>query len=320
MLVRLIATGFLAALLLSANTPAQEAAPDADSRPDRGTTVADEEVIVRGQRLSEIEFDLRLYIQRFIAEVAAPARARGFARWHRSVCVGVHNLRNDLAQYIVDRISTAALDVGLETGEPGCRPQINIVFASDGQQLAANMVEREPRVFRPVAGNAGMDLGLEALDDFVESQRPVRWWDVSVPIAAHTGQVAIEPWNVSCPRLHCFPWIPVAGPSRLHSGIRDDLQYVIVIVDATAMQGTTWQQLADYLTVVSLAQIDPKTNPEEFDTILNLFSNPAAYSGLTDWDVSYLRALYTFPQERIRQIQGNEIVNRIARQELAASE
>lgn len=125
MLVRLVATGFLAALLLSANTPAQEESPESASRPERGTTVADEEVVARGQRLSEIEFALRLYIQRFIAEVAAPARASGFARRHRSVCVGVHNLRNDLAQYIVDRISTAALDVRLEAGEPGCRPQIN---------------------------------------------------------------------------------------------------------------------------------------------------------------------------------------------------
>lgn len=316
MLVRLIATGILAALLLSSNVSAQEVSPESDSRLEQGTSAADEQVIVRGQRLSEIEFDLRLYIQKFVAEVAAPARARGYARWHRSVCVGVHNLKNDLAQYIVDRISNAALNVGLEAGEPGCTPQVNIIFAVDGQQMAANMVESEPRLFRPVMGQAGMDLGLEALDDFAESERPVRWWHVSVPIAAATGQAAIGLPNSACP-APCAPVVTVEGPSRLHSGIRDDLAYVIIIVDASAVTGTTWQQLADYLTVISLAQIDPRANLQEFDSILNLFTNPSAYSGLTDWDQNYLHAVYTFPQERVRRIQANELVSRIARQELS---
>lgn len=50
---------------------------------------ADEEVIVRGERLSEIEFDLRRYVTEFVEEAAAQSRGRGFARWHRSSCVGV---------------------------------------------------------------------------------------------------------------------------------------------------------------------------------------------------------------------------------------
>jgi len=306
---RFNASFILATMLLAWTASAQDSAG------------VDEEIIVRGQRLSEIEFDLHAYIRDFLEEVAAPARARGYARWHRDVCVSVTNLPGDAAQYIVDRISAAALDVGLEPGEPGCLPQVNIIFAADGRQLAANMVERDPRLFRPVAGDAGMDLGLEALDDFMESERPVRWWHVSLPIAVHTGVAAIELPHSPCyspPR--CYPWVPVAGPSRVHSGIRDDLLYVIIIVDASALKGTTWQQIADYLAVVSLAQIDPRTEPEEFDTILNLFSNPRAYSGLTDWDQNYLRALYTFNQERITRMQGNEIVIRIARQELSSAD
>ena len=67
--------------------------------------------------------------------------------------------------------------------------------------------------------------------------------------------------------------------------------------------------------VVSLAQVDPKADLADFDSILNLFSNPAAYSGLTDWDRSYLHALYTFDQERVLSAQHNEIVGRIADRE-----
>ena len=277
----------------------------------------DEEVVVRGRRLSEIEFDLRLYIRDFLKEIAAPARSRGYARWQRTVCIGVYNLENSAAQYIVDRISALALDVGLEPGEPGCRPDVNIIFSVDAAETAALMVENEPRVFRPVGGNAGMDLGMGALDDFVASDKAVRWWHVSMPVDARLGTPAIETYNAACFRApFCYPEISVAGPSRIYSGIRDDLQHVIVIVDVSQLNGTSWQQIADYLAVISLAQIDPNTDPQEYDSILNLFSNPAAYSGLTDWDRHYVHALYGFDQERVTRMQGGEIVSRIARREL----
>jgi hypothetical protein len=107
----------------------------------------------------------------------------------------------------------------------------------------------------------------------------------------------------------------VDGPSFLHRGIRDDLKRAIIVVDATKLTGTTWEQLGDYLAVVSLAQIDPRTDPSAFDSILNLFANPAAYSGLTDWDRSYMRALYSFDQRREPRIQADGLVSRMARRE-----
>jgi hypothetical protein len=142
---------------------------------------------------------------------------------------------------------------------------------------------------------------------------------VSLPVDARTGGAAIE-LDKNCGDPYCPPNVAVAGPSRIHSGTRDDLMYVIIIVDATKLKGTTWQQIGDYLAVLSLAQIDPKANPAAFDSILNLFTNPAAYSGLTDWDRTYVRALYEFDQERITPMQTNEIVSRIAKRVLDTAE
>jgi hypothetical protein len=304
----------LAALLIAQAT-AQESPPAAPASSETEAPAVGDEVIVRGRRLEDIESDLRLHIRDFIGEVVVTPRGRGFARWRHSVCVGVHNLEASAAQYVVDRISSLALEVGLEPGEPGCPPDVNILFATDAKEMASAMVESQPRVFMPVAGHAGMDLGRVALQEFVESERAVRWWHVSLPVGALTGTPAIE-LTKNCGQAHCPPTIPVAGPSRIHNGTRDELMYVIIVVDAAQLKGTTWQQLADYLAVVSLAQIDPRTNPAAFDTILNLFSNPAAYSGLTDWDRNYVRALYEFDQERIASMQTNEIVSRIAEREL----
>jgi hypothetical protein len=207
----------------------------------------------------------------------------------------------------VDRISQLAAEVGLEPGEPGCAPDVVVIFTTDGQSTATAIAENYPSWLRPT-GEGGQHLGLGALKDFEKSDKAVRWWHLSIPVDARHGTPAIRVReNGSNPP----PAIAVAGPSRIHSGIRDDLRLALVIVDGRKLRGTTWQELGDYLALVSLAQIDPRTDPAPFDTILNLFSNPAAYSGLTDWDRSYLHALYDYDQERMPRLQVNALVGQI---------
>lgn len=300
------------AALLAAQASAQDLSAEAaahSSSPAESPPGIDE-VVVRGQRMSEVEADLRIHIGEFIQQVAAPAPGQGYARWNRRVCVGVHNLERSAAQYIADRISSLAAEVGLEPGEPGCTPQVVVMFTVDARATATYMVEHQPRSFRPGMGIGGMQLGREALDEFARSERPVRWWHVSLPVDARTGLSAIP-----LPQDGGYPVFPVAGPSRIHNGIRDDLYWAIIIVDSTKLAGTTWEQVGDYLAVVALAQIDPKAEPAAFDSILNLFSNPAAYSGLTDWDRSYIRALYQFDQERQPQLQAGEVISEMVRWE-----
>jgi hypothetical protein len=243
-------------------------------------------------------------VQAFIGAVTAPPVGRGYARWNRRVCIGVHNLQAaDAAQYIADRISQQAADVGLEPGEPGCVPEVVIIFTTDATQLATYLVKHNLRLFLPGMGRSGMNLSREALDSFAKSDKPVRWWHVSMPVDVRTGGRAIRQAEDDS-----APTVSVQGPSRIHSGVRDDLKEVIIIVDPTKLHATTWQQLADYLAVVSLAQVNADANLAAFDSILNLFSNPQAYSGLTDWDRSYLRALYSYDQQRMPDAQRNELV------------
>jgi hypothetical protein len=293
-----------------AQDPAPAAAPSAT--PEAELAQGADEVVVRGRRMSEVEFDLYDYVKAFVDEIALTPTGRGFARWQRDVCVGVHNVRQDAAQYIADRISLLAHEVGLKPGKPGCRPDVVIIFTTDGTQTATSMVENQPRLFEPNAGLSGMNLPHEDLQKFAESDRPVRWWHVSMPVDARTGQRAI----VMAQDGHSPPVVNVGGgPSRLQSGVRDEMVYIVIVVDATKLLGKTWQQLGDYLAIVSLAQIDPNADLSAIDSILNLFENPQAYSGLTDWDRSYMRALYAFNQERIPEIQSGDLVSQMARRE-----
>lgn len=301
-------SGVLPATALAIALTAMSPAAYAQSEQADGSI---EEVVVRGQRMSEIDFDLSRYIIEFLTDVVALPPGGGYARWHDSVCIGVHNLDRTAAQYIVDRISMLATEVGLEPGEPGCTPQVMIIFGTDASELAGRLVEEEPALFRPFGPVCCMQLGLDALDNFVSTDQPVRWWHVSMPVDTRHGQRALQLPSDG----NNYPVINVAGPSRLHSGIEDRLERVVIIVDGPQLQGTTWEEIGDYLALVSLAQINPLTDPSSFDSILNLFSNPAAYSGLTDWDRSYVAALYEINTARRADLQRNQIVDRMAERE-----
>jgi hypothetical protein len=316
----------VAAALLSAPVFAQVAPPQAAASTQSQAEAPQpvDEVIVRGRRMSDVRAELQKYVQEFVGKVSAPAAGRGYARWNRFVCVGVHNLQADAAQYIVDRISKEAVDLGLEPGEPGCAPDVIVIFTTDAKQLATYLVKHNKRLFLPGMGAGGIARNRTALDEFVQSDKPVRWWDVSIPVDARMGVTAVRlpASENSAPVAGDIraPVVNVAGPSRVHSGIRDDLQRVIIIVDGTKLQGTTWQQLADYLGVLSLAQVRADTDLAAFDSILNLFANPKAYSGLTDWDRSYLQALYAANQERTPSVQAIDLVGQMTYWELNRGE
>ena len=311
----------IAAALLCGQAGAQSAAPAEPT----ATGQKPDEIVVRGRRMSDVRDELQKYVNEFVVKVAKPPAGRGFARFRHEVCVSVTNLKTDAAQYLVNRISEAAADVGLEPGEPGCTPQVVVILTTDGAAMASHMVENDPEVFRPYGRVAGVNLDRAALDDFAHSDRAVRWWHVSLPVDVRTGMTAIRTakdagGDHEAALGRGAPVVQVSGPSRIHGGIVDNLLYVLIIVDSRKLTGTTWQQLGDYLAVVALAQIDPAANPAEFDSILNVFSNPAAYSGLTDWDRSYLKALYSFDQERIPRAQVNTLVGTMVRNELAPLE
>lgn len=276
------------ALSLLAQSPGASQVPPVQSPPvapepaaQESTSLAD--VVVEGQRLRSV-------VQDFVGEVAAPAAGdRGPARWNSSVCIGVVNLRADVAQYIVDRTSDVARELGLTAGEPGCTANVLIIAAADGRAVADGIVEARRRAFSP--GGSGMTRSLRELENFRTSEAPVRWWHVSGPVDSESGQLATRLPGYDAPQ------IAVSRASRLRSDIRDDMFKAIIVVDMNKVASVSWTQLADYCALVALAQVNPEADVAAFDTILNVFGDPSV-PGLTPWDMDYLNALYSIEQNR----------------------
>ena len=270
----------LIAAMLSTFVSPRDALPQSPPPPQDPpeATATLEDVVVEGRALEEM-------VREFVGEVGAPAGRRGLARWHDRLCVGVVNVRPDLGQAVADRVSRVALDLGLDIGRPGCKANAFIVFTADGAALADAMVEESRRAFR--IGVGGLDRGSAALEDFRTADRPVRWWQISLPVNADTGQRAVRlPGDEGAPQINMF------SASRLTTQIRDDLKKAMIIVDVDRLGEVNLAQLADYLAFVVLVQVDPDADTAAYDTILNLFDAPAGVDGLTEWDASYLTSLY----------------------------
>lgn len=298
-----------AALLTAAVLSASPTQPGVVVAPPQSATPATapvdlEDILVEGNRLENAT-------EAFVRQVGAPARDRGLARWRNGVCVGVVNLQADAAQFIIDRVSDTARDVGLRVGAPGCTPSVVIIATDKPDELTPAIVNERPRMFR--VGGAGMDRGRQALEAFQTSDRPVRWWHVSAPVD-EMGNITVRIPGVcfdACDSALDMITITKVQASRLQARTQDDIKQAFVVLDVNKTSNVSLEQLADYIAMVTLAQINPDADTRGYSTILNLFSDPQDTPQMTTWDHAYLTGLYD-AQRSLRN-------TRAARQEVANS-
>jgi hypothetical protein len=153
-------------------------------------------------------------------------------------------------------------------------------------------------------------MGLAALERFRTSDAAVRWWHLSAPVDVDSGELAA--------RVAGDPNPPITGVrnlSRMRSQVRYEMAYVTVVLDLSKTDGVSLPALADYLAMVVLSQVDPRSDFTGQSTILNLFQDPvAAEAGMTDWDQDYLKALYaTRPDRSTAAAQESAVANELAR-------
>jgi hypothetical protein len=83
--------------------------------------------------------------------------------------------------------------------------------------------------------------------------------------------------------------------TRVRSNTRQDLNFVLIIVDSRRVNGVPQQAVTDYLAMATLAPINPRADMSGFDSILNLFAqapDSAPATAMTIWDLAYLHSLY----------------------------
>lgn len=266
---------FLVALVLASlayGGPVIAQEPEAETSPD---------VVVTGRRTDEV-------IRNFIDELAVTARGVDqLSTWDFRFCPGVAGLRAQHAQFVIDRMAQRAMEVGLSVGEPGCQPNVLIMVSMDPDAIAQEMFESHPAALGFYSERGQSTLGRAALRAFVASDAPVRWWHISNEFTQANQRVGESvDGQASTTVRH-------GGPSLLRRATHLNFTAAIVIVDARSLvNGFDLGALADYLSMVTLTQVDPAAETQDLSTILNLFTQASAPRALTEWDIGYLRGLY----------------------------
>lgn len=273
----------------------------------------------------------------FVNEVAiATPAADILGRWNQRICPGVVGASPADAQTIIDRVARRADAVGLRTGEPGCAANLMIVVTPDSDRFAHDVYDHRRELLINQNGVESSSLGAAALSAFVNTPRPVRWWHVSQTVMAD-GRVLTDHQTAPMGASGATAAASLNDPNSAGSGdglagvdatrvdgtllrrsTRQDFGYVMVIIDTTRTAGVPMASIADYVAMVSLAQLNPDLRTANYPTILNLFSEPAPGqarpSGLTAWDTAYLEGLYrTARNARSADAQEAEISRRIVR-------
>ena len=176
--------------------------------------------------------------------------------WRDKVCPQVSGLTQQQGEFILARLSDIARAAGVRVADHDCRPNIFIYVTDRPRDLLKSMEKQNPI---GMFGRRGLPY---LIDQFIDTPRPVRVW-----------------YNVE------------EGPAV-------SFQYafagVLVVADRAQLQHVSFGQLADYLGMVSFAEIKPGAHVGDDPTILNLFDGgpQAAPSRMSDWDQIFLKTLY----------------------------
>lgn len=265
----------------------------------------------------------------FAREVAEPpAREEQLTRFENRVCPGVVGMNTRQAQFLVDRISQRALELELQIGRPDCKANILVIVSREPGGVARALADENQYFMANYGVQENLNTrGTEALRDFVETTRPVRWWHVSQTqtadgdVLGHTNPYG-EPRSIGDQE---FRGVEVARPSindfgRLTRPTLQAVRNVVVVVDATRVGQVRLDALADYIAMVSFAQTDPSANTYGYDTILNLFSDPSSgEAGLTDWDLAYLQGVYSGAGNQLNADWQNRTIARRMRDEIVST-
>lgn len=245
-------------------------------------TTQSETIVVNGQTPERL--------QQFVERVSAnSAMSDQLARWDTSICTSLAGLPRRQAEFVADRIAQRAMAVGLQPGAPGCQANVSVIFTSNSDEVAQRMFEQDRQMFAYYQETNVATLGQAAFNEFLHSDAPVRWWHVSHTVGA--DGIALS-GDASAGGISNAP-VQRASGTRLRSETREDMRRAIIIVDARRVGDAQLAALADYISMVALAPIDPSVNTSGFPSVLNLFASSGERpTEMTQWDRAYLDGLY----------------------------
>ncbi|MGA7539434.1 MAG: hypothetical protein WBW93_11795 [Steroidobacteraceae bacterium] len=262
---------------------------------------------------------LRHEVHEFVAAVVTPPPPHeSLLRWNKPICPLVVGLPRNWGELILARISQTALDAHAELAGSHCQPNLFVVVSAQPDQVLQQWMARNPKV--------DTRNGLGPLKSFLHSGQPIRTWYNPEPScaggASESGSAAVDS-SIGLP----YPGLgKSAGAGNPRGGMGptycDDtidthltygdvrsISYAIVVADTNQLtkRHVKLGQLAAYVSLVGLVDIQAGADGGGAPTILRLFHDPNAPETLTPWDRALLYSLYNTSQSGKLQLTDMEV-------------
>ncbi len=245
------------------------------------------DIVVQGQA----EQSLRGLLE----DILATARDDQLARFNTPICPQALGMRASYRLAIEKRIRENVRKIGLKTAKPGCRGNLIAIVSEEPPDLIAYFNRKVPGLFDALRKAERADLE--------QSQGPVWAWQAVTTTDSHGLPPRIDnKWD--------------AKATRIGANTRQTFLASFVILDVDEIDGLTLQQLADFITIRSLAKVrESAATRHDRPTILTLFSDKAEgrtpAPELAAADLSMLRALYATPAALSAKEQRRAMISRM---------
>jgi hypothetical protein len=291
-------------LLIAAASPAVTSQSPADT------------IVVRGTRIDPVEARQRAV--EFVKRAGVAKGEKQVARWVVPICIKVIGVQDAQAERIEQTMLEIARQARMDIAGAKCDPNITVSFTTDPKQVVRHIKARRPHQLR--------ELSFADRERILTGDAPVRWW-YATQMLDRDGVKGnnISPGWIGAGEGSSVPGSAVTDPvtvggvgdmtstqqynsgSNVRTPTMRSLYGATVVVDAAKAGNTAVVALASYAAMVAFAEMDA-SDPPPPDSVLGLFQPNSAETGLTDWDLAFLKSLYRMPLDRRSRIQRGHLV------------
>jgi hypothetical protein len=280
----------LGGALISAHAAiAQEAPPPADSS----------QIVVQGNK------NFKKDVEKFVGALAEDPAIKQLSRFEDSVCPKAFGLPAAQDEAVARRMRQVAEAAGISVGKSDCLANVVVIVVPDKKAFLRLLARRKPDYFGELEPMQVRRLIAEA--------GPATAWQLQGPEKSARGTViTVDPASGLPTNNSMEP------ASRLTTPSRPQFAAAVVVIEAQAVDGLTSTQVADYAAMRTYAGTKPsRLEVSSAVTILKVLEVPMgteAPASLTNWDLGFLRGLYSSELNAYAGKQRSAIRAQVARQ------
>jgi hypothetical protein len=277
-----------APLLLSTPALAQTAPPPSDS-PD---------IVVTGQK------DADRQIRDFVGALTRTMDDQ-ITRFEWAVCPAVLGLPPQAREAVVSRMRAVAEAAGMRVDKPGCLPNVLVMVTHDKRAFLETLNRKYPDFFGT--------LSFITVHRLEHTPGPAVAWQLRGPPISSRGVELAQDQDTQYSVNRTTEM-----PSRITASARSQFAASALVVEASALAGLTTMQLADYAAMRTYAQTDPAhlppSSPPTILKVLDAAPDGQVPLSLTQWDLSFLKALYASSPNLYAHGQRSEMRGRVEKE------